>query len=157
MINHLGIFGNRQLTTCLPLVSLSPLWIGINLRSLTLIGTGFSFAPEEFRTAFAGLDKLDTIEVAQSSCPALLLALSLDPDVLPALSRLWIRRTRSTEQEWLELVIQLVDIFSVGDRPRHPLQLLQLDPLPHLPVSAYDLMQLEMCAERVLLQGSSHI
>jgi hypothetical protein len=153
---YLGMFGHRELARHLPLVSLSPLWMGISLRSLTLIGIGFSFIPEEFSTAFAGLDKLDTIEVAQSSCPALFLALSLDPDILPALSRLWIRRTSSTEQEWIELVIQLVDTFSAGDHPRRPLQLLQLDLLPHLPVSAYDLMQLEMCAERVLLQGSSH-
>jgi hypothetical protein len=154
----LGIVGDVQLTTTAHVVALRPIWTTLNLRSLTLIGNKHAFSPKGFRTAFAGLDQVNMVEVVQIACLVLLCTLSADSLVLPALSRLWIRRsdhTEHTEQEWLEVVNQLVDTFGSGDRPRPRLQLLRLDELSHAPVSSEDITQLEGCAERVLLRSSS--
>jgi hypothetical protein len=158
LINHglvLGTCRGKQLAIFLPLVALRPLWTGLGLRSLTLFSIGSTFTPEEFRIAFADLIHLATVEVAQPSCQVLLSALSPSPDVLPALSQLCIRRMKSTEQEWLQNVIQLVNTFGTSNRPRPRLHILRLDQLTHASVSAEDIAQLQDYAERVLLRGSS--
>jgi hypothetical protein len=154
----LGMYGDLQLTTPPHVVALRTMWMGLSLHSLTLIGNENAFSPEGLQAAFDGLDQVDNVEIVQIACPVLLSTLSADPVVLPALSRLWIRRSdhiEHTEQEWLEVVNQLVDTFGSGERPRPRLELLRLDELPHAPVSAEDIVQLEGCAERVLLRSSS--
>jgi hypothetical protein len=153
----LRIVGDVHLTETPHVVALRPIWIRLGLLSLTLIGIKHAFSQEGFRTAFAGLDQVNNVEIVQIACPVLLSTLSADPVVLPALSRLWIRRSdhiEHTEQEWREVVNQLADTFGSGDRPRPPLQLLRLDELLHAPISAEVIVQLEGCAERVLLRSS---
>jgi hypothetical protein len=154
----LGIVGDVQMTEIPHVVALRPIWRSLSLLSLTLIGSKHTFSQEGFRTAFARLDQVNNVEIVQIACPVLLSTLSADPVVLPALSRLWIRRSdhiEHTEQEWLHVLNQLVGTFGSGGRPRPHLQLLRLDELPHAPVSAEDIVQLEGCAELVLLRSSS--
>jgi hypothetical protein len=153
----LGMYGDLSLTTPPHVAALRSMWMGISLHSLTLIGNENAFSPEGLQAAFDGLGQVDNVEIVQIACPVLLSTLSADPLVLPALSRLWIRRsdhTEHTEQEWLEVVNQLVDTFGSGKRPRLRLELLRLDELPLAPVSAEVIAQLEGCAERVLLRSS---
>jgi hypothetical protein len=153
----LGMYGDLQLKTPPHVTALRTMWMEFSLHSLTLIGNENAFSPEGLQAAFDGLSQVDNVEIVQIACPVLLSTLSADPLVLPALTRLWIRRsdhTEHTEQEWLEVVNQLVDTFGPGDRPRPRLQLLRLDELPLAPISAKDIAQLEGCAERVLLRSS---